>query len=183
MNIFLVVAMSENSAQNVRLTSGVRAQIQNVLTFFSRDVHKPASRGHITWFTRKQWRSSSVRNRVTSLDVVIYFTADNTVSVIEHVAMRSRGHCSSSAGCTDPNPPQISEVYVSGNFPPRKLANIAFHELMHNKTRFSDAHLHKHPSKGLAQSPTLASHQLTQGNIDLLKPLLQTPRQQFAEKV
>lgn len=183
MNIFLVAAMSDTQADDVNLTSGVRAQIQNILTFFSRDVHAPASHGHITWFTKDEWRKKSNRNRVTALDVVIYFTFDSNVSIIEHVANRTRTCGNNAAGCTDPNAPQISEVYVSGNFPPRKLANIAFHELMHNKTRFTNAQLHNHPNDGLAQSPTNESHQLTQANIKLLQPFLQTRREQFTQRI
>lgn len=182
MNIFLVEAMSEGQAEKVKLTGGVKAQIQNILTFFSRDVHEENDQWHITWFTRKQWRRKSVRDRVTSLDVVLYFTTDSSVSVIQSVANRNRT-CSDAAGCTDPNPPQISEIYVSGNFPPRKLANIAFHELIHNKTRMTNAQLHNHESKGLTQSPTLESHQLTEGNVKLLKPFLAKHRRQFAQPV
>src|SRR5262249_42149323 len=46
----------------------------------------------------------------------------------------------------------ISEVYVENNFPAKKLANIAFHELMHNKLRQGNA-MHNTQGMNMGKSP------------------------------
>lgn len=78
----------------------------------------------------------------------------------------------------DSNSPIVgSEVYVSVQDVPRLLADLIFHEAMHNKLRWSDQQLHNHPSLGLAASPVQPP--LNAGNIQLMMPALSVERPQW----
>ena len=62
-------------------------------------------------------------------------------------------------------------MYVDGNLPARRLANIAFHEIMHNKldvgTRtLSD--LHRQGGGGLARPPTGQWTSLTRETVAIM---------------
>lgn len=88
---------------------------------------------------------------VQAHDVVIYFVNEPSQSVarrklgIEPLSGANGGFTTfSSKGA-------VSEVYVEGNMPARRLANIAFHELMHNKLKMGNE-MHAHG--GLAGTPT-----------------------------
>jgi hypothetical protein len=65
----------------------------------------------------------------------------------------------------------VAEVYVSGNMPARRLANIAFHEIMHVKLDVGTrviTDLHTKGGGGLATPPTNEWTPLTTKNIELM---------------
>ena len=107
-----------------------------------------------------------------SYDVVIYFVeepSDSVTDPLEDVPApdgeRLGGYTAHSSRGT------VSEVYVDGNLPARRLANCAFHELMHNKLDVGGhvlANLHSGGGGGLASVPTESYTQLTKANIALM---------------
>lgn len=84
-------------------------------------------------------------------DAVVYFVLDRSQSVvrrmlgIEPPAGVGGGFTFFDGAVT------LSEVYVEGSMPARRLANVAFHELMHNKLRMGNE---MHTLGGVAASPT-----------------------------
>ena len=77
----------------------------------------------------------------------------------------------------------VCEVYVEGNMPARRLANIAFHEIMHNKldvggTWPADLHGRK-GGGGLAAKPTDEWSRLTDVNIRLMSAHLSRNVRQY----
>lgn len=104
-------------------------------------------------------------------DVVVYFVPDPSSSVTSRAGTGGpRG--SNLGGFTTTSPRGVvCEVYVDGNLPARRLANIAFHEIMHNKldvgTRtLSD--LHRQGGGGLARPPTEQWTSLTRENVAIM---------------
>ena len=114
--------------------------------------------------------------------VVVYFLATQESSKIKKLSDQNQvakivNH-STTAGLTARTikGEVISEVYVQYNFPTKKLAHIAFHEMMHNKldvgsSAIADVHgisggagLHNSPTTGLA-SITAQEAQLVSANI------------------
>jgi hypothetical protein len=83
--------------------------------------------------------------------VVIYFVLDRSQSIarknlgIEPPGGVGGGFTFFDGGVT------LSEVYVAGSMPALRLANVAFHELMHNKLKLGNA---MHTLGGVAASPT-----------------------------
>jgi hypothetical protein len=88
---------------------------------------------------------------VQSHDVVVYFVLDRSQSLvrkqmgIEPPAGAGGGFTLSNGHVT------LSEVYVDGSMPAHRLANVAFHELMHNKQKMGNE---MHTLGGVAGSPT-----------------------------
>ena len=64
------------------------------------------------------------------------------------------------------------------NFPALKLANICFHELMHNKLAMGNTALHR-SGRGLNQSPTTAEQKLTTDNLRAMANRLTYPVAQY----
>ena len=88
---------------------------------------------------------------VQAHDVVVYFVLDRSQSVlrrklgIEPPGGVGGGFTFFDGGVT------LSEVYVEGSMPARRLANVAFHEVMHNKLKLGNE---MHTLGGVAASPT-----------------------------
>ncbi|MFC1642633.1 hypothetical protein ACFL5O_08100 [Myxococcota bacterium] len=119
---------------------------------------------------------SLLRTSLQAHDVVVYFVLDPSRSLAGGTQVANAGGFTktTSAGV-------VCEVYVDGNMPARRLANIAFHELMHNKldvgaTVLND--LHRQGGGGLAVPPTSEQTPLTSENIRLMsRHLFGTVRQ------
>ena len=69
-----------------------------------------------------------------------------------------------------------SDVAADGKMEPRALANLAFHELMHNKLHLGAA-MHKHG--GLAAATMNSSMRPSEGNIKAMAGALMTKRPQW----
>ena len=83
-------------------------------------------------------------------DVVLYFVLDSGSSLARkklgvEPGTRDGGFTFFNGSVT------LSEVYVDGSMPAVRLANVAFHELMHNKLEVGDG---MHTMGGLAAKPT-----------------------------
>lgn len=84
-------------------------------------------------------------------DVVVYFVLDRADSVarkkfgVEPPAGAGGGFTYFNGGVT------VCEVYVEGSMPAQRLANVAFHEVMHNKLGMGNE---MHALGGVAASPT-----------------------------
>lgn len=113
-------------------------------------------------------------------DVVIYFVRDRMSSIATRAGSVFNDK-TESAGFTAATPHGVvSEVYVEYNLPAKKLANIAFHELMHNKLdvgarRVGDIHT----LGGIAASPTSEQNVLTGDNKRLVAQHMFKPVRQY----
>lgn len=128
----------------------------------------------VNWFTNP--------GEITDTDLVCYFVAEPGQSVI-----KSLGHTVPSSdigGLTAIGTPDgtISEVYVANNFPTLKLANMAFHELMHNKTGKDNA-MHTTKGTGMGVSPATECSILTATDVSMMAARLTTPVKQYADKL
>jgi len=87
---------------------------------------------------------------VQPYDVVVYFVLDRSQSVVrKKLGIEPPA---GAAGFTYFNGSvTLSEVYVAGSMPALRLANAAFHEVMHNKLQLGDS---MHSLGGVAASPT-----------------------------
>ena len=73
-----------------------------------------------------------------------------------------------------------SEVYVEHNLPAKKLANIAFHELMHNKLDTGARRVPNiHTLGGIGLSPTNEQSKLTGPNKQLMAQHMFKPVRQY----
>jgi hypothetical protein len=132
-------------------------------------------------------------------EVLCYFVQDRTSSIISAVGgrMHVEAHPPGHAGTTYLSPGgMISEVYLSellnDRDPPRYIANMAFHELMHNKIDamqagaiIADIHVMTPAGGGAGlASPTLTSDlRLTQRNRDLMRQALFREIPQFTQRL
>ena len=99
-------------------------------------------------------------------DVVVYFLLDPSQSRIQSTSTANTGGRTVKTGSG-----VICEVYVAGNMPARRLANIAFHEIMHIKLDVGAnvlASLHTQGGGGLATPPTNEWTPLTARNKQLM---------------
>jgi len=70
-----------------------------------------------------------------------------------------------------------SEVYANMASGLEQLADLIFHEFLHNKLRMTDQQLHNHASGGLARSPIVPP--MTPGNASLMRGVLGQLRPQW----
>jgi hypothetical protein len=114
-------------------------------------------------------------------DVVVYFVLDPSSSIIGGTAPSNvGGRTTTTAGGV------ASEVYVEGNMPARRLANIAFHEIMHNKLDIGArviSDLHSKGGGGLAVPPTNEWTPLTPANAQLMAQNMFSAIRQFTGRM
>ena len=113
------------------------------------------------------WLSKSM---LQASDAVIYFVLNPESSMTRRVP-GTPGPTGNGGFTVTSAKGVICEVYVDGNLPAKRLANIAFHEFMHNRLdvgRKVLSNLHSQGGGGLATPPTNSNTQLTAGNISLL---------------
>jgi hypothetical protein len=104
-------------------------------------------------------------------DVVVYFVLDPSQSVARSLGVRVPEESAAGGLTATTLHGIVSEVYVEGNMPARRLANVAFHEIMHNKLDVGGGwkgDLHRKGGLGLAEKPTDEWSRLTDGNIRLM---------------
>lgn len=103
-------------------------------------------------------------------DMIVYFVRDNNASLGEKEG--GNHHRDHAGTCTNTPAGTIAEVYLYQNFPPQKLAKIAFHELMHYKIdvgQGKDTIIHEKGGGGIASANNVnAGTPLTAGNIAIM---------------
>ena len=116
--------------------------------------------------------------------VIIYFVATPERSRVKRMknVQEFVSHSPKAGGLTARTTEgTISEVYVQDNFPTKKLAHIAFHEMLHNKLDVGQnviSDLHTHGGAGLASATTTGRAKLTGKNAQLLSPNVLKPVRQ-----
>ena len=118
---------------------------------------------------------------ITDRDLVVYFVRNSMKSVIKRVVGTTNTHV---GGLTAIGSPKgtISEVYIENNFPPEKLGNMAFHELMHNKLQMDNS-MHNIHGMGVGVSPATECSILTPVDIARMAGRLTTPVKQYADEL
>jgi hypothetical protein len=104
-------------------------------------------------------------------DVVVYFVNDPSQSIARKLGVPVPELANAGGLTANTSRGTVCEVYVEGNMPARRLANIAFHEIMHNKLDVGGGwkgNLHRDAGAGLAQKPTDEWSRLTDGNIRVM---------------
>lgn len=127
--------------------------------------------------------SWSIRSsELSPWDVVVYFVLEEFRGVARSVGRRGNEGPNGGGAAVPTSHGVICEVYVEGNMPARRLANIAFHELMHCKLDVGTSvlnDLHTQGGGGLAVPPTGEWTPLTNESIAILAPHMMTPVKQY----
>lgn len=124
---------------------------------------------------------------VTNTDLLCYLVTDFMNSVVISFDSRvthEEGHAGKTAFRTHPNI-AASEVYLSeiderGAGRPTAIANLIFHELMHNKGVIGNA-LHRTGGGGLAAAHLSSASTLSDGNIAFMRARMSNAVQQWPE--
>jgi hypothetical protein len=111
-------------------------------------------------------------------EMLVYFMPPN-LSIVKNVPNMIGSPNLGADGTTAPNA-GASEVYVKSDHP-LFLAKIAFHELMHNRLRLSNAELHG--QGGLASASIQANTPLTPANIQSMAKVIADPITQWTEGI
>ena len=113
-------------------------------------------------------------------DLLIYFVDSASDSVIKKLGGTPN---SSATGWTNWNhSATASEVYIDGNQDdPEGVANLAFHELMHNKTRHDNKALHTMKGLSMGRGYITADTPLSKGDIAFMVKYLTTKRAQWTD--
>jgi hypothetical protein len=104
-------------------------------------------------------------------DVVIYFVLDPSQSIARRLGAVTPERANAGGLTAQTVRGTVCEVYVEGNMPSRRLANIAFHETMHNKLDVGGVwrgDLHEKGGLGLAAPVTNEWSRLTRDNVRLM---------------
>jgi hypothetical protein len=104
-------------------------------------------------------------------DVAVYFVLDPSSSVARRTGVSKKPGPNDGGLTAQTSGGVVCEVYVEGSMPARRLANIAFHEIMHAKLDVGArviGNLHTQGGGGLATPPTNEWTPLTAGNIKLM---------------
>lgn len=140
-------------------------QAKNTITFTLWEHLVPIAVASGGFIPGPSWSLSA--SQLQAHDVVVHFVMDPSSSLA-----RRAGAPRNAGGLTaNTSDGVVCEVYVAGNMPARRLANIAFHEIMHIKLDVGTgviADLHTRGGGGLATPPTNEWTPLTAKNIDLM---------------
>ena len=153
---------------NSGLSSDVKSAVQStLLSWFSRIVPSGTT-AMVSW-------TSSAPASIQSSELLVYFVRSRMDSVVRGLP-GGPGTAGSGDGLTAwTNSFTASEVYVSSSS--GYLAEMAFHELMHNKLHLGDAALHAR--SGLATVPVTAGTSPSQGNITQMRAALNANQPQW----
>lgn len=111
----------------------------------------------------------------TGYELLVYFMPAG-MSIVKHAAPRSAPPVDPTRDGFTWSTLGASEVYVKTNSA-LLLAKLAFHELMHNRLRMDDGHLH--PMGGLAAASITDATQITTANIQAMRRVLRVPITQW----
>ena len=150
------------------LTSQEQTDIQTKLTAWFNRIVNGTSYGtaSVSWAT-------GVPGTIGGHELLLYFVADSMDAVLVSMPGGTRG--SGDGFTTWANNLTGSEVYVSSSR--QYLAEMAFHELMHNKLHLGDAALHGRD--GLAHIPVTAGTVPSATNITDMRAALSTSQPQW----
>lgn len=150
------------------LTSQQQTSIQTSLTTWFNQITNGTSYGtaSVSWIT-------SAPGSIGGHEMLVYFVSDPTDSIL--VAMPGGRRGSGDAFTMWANNLTSSEIYVSNSR--QYLAEITFHELMHNKLHQDDATLHA--KDGLARVPVSAGTAPSATNITEMRAALSTSQPQW----
>ena len=126
---------------------------------------------------RVRWTTSCPTTRIQAHELLIYMMQSTLSSVVSaHFPNTRPGGNGVTAWSTGAGGESGSEVYL-GRMTPALVARVAFHEAMHNKTRWNDRRLHGRG--GLAGARVLDNTRLTNQNIQDMARFLGRNRPQW----
>jgi hypothetical protein len=115
--------------------------------------------------------------------VLIYFRANQGSTLTRQFAGAPAPPNNAAGFTVAVNKLTLSEVYVEQNFPEDKMARIALHEMMHNRTETGeDLHKSAIGGDGIASSPTTGWEKVTPKNAQLVSRSLHKKIPQFERK-
>ena len=145
--------------------------VQNEITYTLWDLLAQISRPAGGFIPGPSW--SLGKADVGPHDVVVYFVADpsRTLTGAARTTPPPQDNPNLGGWTAQSAHGVVSEVYLDGNLPARRLGKCAFHEIMHNKLDVGASvlqDLHTQGGGGLATPPTNEWTPLTQRNITLM---------------
>jgi hypothetical protein len=180
----LLLGLSLTESDKTALGMDLRCleTIQDTLaSYFGRILAQPGLSGNAGLTVA--WGTAGVNTAVTDRDLVVYFVRDPKKSVIQSLNLSvPSGEIGGATNFDSASLGTVSEVYVENNFPPKKLANMAFHELMHNKLQKNDS-LHDIKGVGMGVSPATECSVLTDTDVRLMAARMTTAVKQYTGKL
>jgi hypothetical protein len=179
--VHLGLAMSGDDMRRARLDINALNDIQDILwDYFCKVIAQAPTIGqftpYISWFTKA--------TEVADTDLVCYFVLSQSQSIITGLNLPQEAGDLGGQTSIGSQYGAISEVYVENNFPAKKLANIAFHELMHNKLQKNNKQLHEQtPGVGLGLNPANECSIMTSTDALLMSQRLRTPVLQYTGRL
>jgi hypothetical protein len=185
--VALSLNMSEGDQRSLGLDVNALNDIQaELFTLFMQVVTVPPAHGKFLPLVSWDLTASDI----SDTDLVVYFLSRQSDSLIrlegviplegDHGGLTSEINLSVGPEGTPTKTVVLSEVYVQGNFPAKKLAKIAFHELMHNKRR---VFREMHKEDGLAVSPVAYCSMLSATNKARMSAALAKKVPQYTKKL
>jgi hypothetical protein len=177
--IALGLYMSGSDMKQVGLDIDALNDIQDELWFYlCKVIAQAPTVGRfvpcVNWCTKPE--------EVTNTDLVCYFVKNQSASIIGSLGLPTSGKEAGGFTVIGSRYGTISEVYVENNFPSKKLANIAFHELMHNKLQKDSSELHNQtPGVGMGKSPATECSVLTPTDLLLMSKRLTAAVPQYPD--
>ena len=163
-NVYLGEVCTTNLSQTQK------NEVQSALTtWFGQICNSTSYTPIVSWI-------NSAPATIQNNELLVYFVATTSDSVIRHMPGYNGGAGQSDGFTFFTDNLHASEVYVSRSS--GWLAEIAFHELMHNKLHLRDAALHART--GLARVPVSAGSQPSGQNITQMRAALAASRPQWA---
>jgi len=112
--------------------------------------------------------------------VLIYFRANQGSTLTRQLTGAPAPPANAAGFTVTVNKLTLSEVYVEQNFPEDKMARIALHEMMHNRTEHGDEmHNSAIGGDGIASSPTTGWEKVTPKNAQIVSRSLGKKIPQF----
>lgn len=125
---------------------------------------------------------TTTADEVTDHDLVVYFVESPAGSIIRSLGAPIMTGDNGGFTSSTLKDGTISEVYVRQNFPARKLANIAFHELMHNKLRRGNE-MHGLRGLNMGVSPATECSFLSPRDVELMAQGLNAKVRQYTGRL
>lgn len=153
---------------NSGLSSGVKAAVQTTLSGWFSQIVPSGTTAVVSW-------TSSAPASIQNSELLVYFVRSSMESVVRGLP-GGPGSSGSGDGLTAwAGSLTASEVYVSSSR--SYLAEMAFHELMHNKLHLGDAALHAR--NGLARVPVIAGTRPSAQNKSQMRAALNNSQSQW----
>jgi len=177
-------------ALNLRLDDGLSAADKGAMPYFTdaakakiarvmRDLLADFARLGSSFKFDVTWGISAEALQLPNL-VLIYFRANQGSTLTRQLAGAPAPPTNAAGFTVTANKLTLSEVYVEQNFPEDKMARIALHEMMHNRTETGDEmHQPGIGGGGIAVSPTNGWEQVTSKNAQIVSRSLHKKIPQF----